>query len=66
LGAAISTPNIGLILIYKERELKMVDVKFQVEVGYQASSNYFYDYKIYGTTIKMFIPKNLKKLWQPP
>ncbi len=44
----------------------MVDVKFQVEVGYQASSNYFYDYKIYGTTIKMFIPKNLKKLWQPP
>jgi hypothetical protein len=57
LGAAISTHNIGLIFIYKERELKMVDVKFQAEVGYHAPSNYFHDYKIYGTTIKMFIPK---------
>ncbi len=47
--------------------MKSIDVKFQAEVGYQASSNNLqdYDYEIYGTMIKMFCPKFLNNLRQP-
>ncbi len=45
-----------------KRELKGIDAKFQVEVGYWASYNHLHDYKIYGTMIKMFCPKFLTNL----
>jgi len=47
-------------------ELKNVDVDFQAKVGYWASTNHLQDYKICGTMIKMFMPKFLNSLPQPP
>jgi hypothetical protein len=46
--------------------LKSVDVKFQAEIRYCASTNYLWDYKIYEIGIKMFIPESLSNLPQPP
>jgi hypothetical protein len=43
----------------EKRQLKRVDAKFQVEVGYWPSKNGMYDYKIYGIIIKIFIPNFL-------
>ncbi len=47
-------------------KLKNVDVEFQAEVEYWASTNHLQDYKIYGTMIKMFMSKFLNNLPQPP
>jgi hypothetical protein len=45
-------------------KLKSVNAKFQVEVAYWASRNGLQDYKIYGTIIKMSIPKFFNSLPQ--
>jgi len=49
-----------------KRELKSINAKFQVEVGYWAFYNHLQDYNIYGTMIKMFYQEFLNSLWQPP
>ncbi len=51
--------------LVERREMKSIDVQFQIEVGYWVSLNHLQDYKIYGTMIKMFCLKFLNILWQP-
>ncbi len=50
----------------ERKELKNIDAKFRVEVGYWASSKHLQDYIIYGTMKKMFCSKFLNSLRQPP
>jgi hypothetical protein len=57
---------LDLYPIVKKKELKSVDAKFQIEVGYWASTNHLQDYKIYETRIKMLILEFLSSFPQPP
>jgi hypothetical protein len=61
-----NTIKIGFVPISRKKKLKNVNVKFHAKVGYWASTTYLKDYKIYGIMIKMFIPKSLSSLPQPP
>jgi hypothetical protein len=58
-------PDLDLYPSVQKKKLKNVDARFQAEVGYWASINHLYDYKIYSTMIKMFIPEFLNSLPQP-
>jgi hypothetical protein len=67
LRHSYQTPqNLEFYPLVKRRELKNINAKFQVEVGYWASSNHLHDYKIYGIMIKMVCPNFLINMRQPP
>jgi hypothetical protein len=57
-----NTIRVGFIPICQKKELKNVDLEFQIEVGHWASISHLQDYKIYGTMIKIFIPNFLSNL----
>jgi hypothetical protein len=57
--------NLDLYLSINKRKLKNVNIEYQTKVGYWASFNHLQDYKIYGTVIKIFLPKFLNGLRQP-
>ncbi len=66
LRHSCQTPtNLDLYPPMEKNQLKRVNAKFQVEVGYWASRNGLQDYKMYGIIIKIFTPKFLNNLPQP-
>jgi hypothetical protein len=57
-----NTIRVGFVPVYRKKELKSVDLEFQIKVGYWVFANHLQDYKIYGTMIKMFISESLSSL----
>jgi hypothetical protein len=58
----LHTTRLGFVPSIDRRELKNVDLEYQTKVGYWASFNHLQDYKIYGTVIKMFVPKFINNM----
>ncbi len=62
----VNTAKLGCVSFYRQKRAKKCRCRDQTKVGYWASFNHLQDYKIYGMVIKMFTPKVLNKLRQPP
>ncbi len=56
--------DLDLYLIVEKKEMKPIDAKYQVQVGYWAIRNHLQDYKIYVMVICMFDEGFLNKLLQ--
>ncbi len=51
----IRTPkDVDLYLVEDQRQMKMIDAKYCVKMGYWASKNHVQEYKVYGTMRQMF------------
>jgi hypothetical protein len=52
---AYRTPqNLDLYPIVGKKEMKSIDVEYEIQIGYWATRNHLQDYKIYATMICMF------------
>jgi hypothetical protein len=64
---AYQTPqDLDLYLVVGKKEMKFIDVEYQVQVGCWATKNHLRDYKIYVTLICMFDEDFLNSLVHPP
>lgn len=51
----VRTPRgLDLYLVVDQRQVKVIDAKYSVRVGYWASRNNVHEYKVYVTMIQMF------------
>jgi hypothetical protein len=63
---AYQTPHdLNLYHVVGNKEMKSIDVEYQVQVGYWATRNHLQVYKIYVTMICMFDEDFLNSLLQP-
>jgi hypothetical protein len=46
--------DMDLYLVVDQREMKVIDAKYSVKVGYWALKNHVQEYKVYGTMRQMF------------
>jgi hypothetical protein len=53
--------DLDLYPIIKKKEMKSINAKYQVQVGYWVARNHLQDYKIYVTTICMFDKNTINK-----
>ncbi len=64
---ACRTPqDLDLYPVVEKKEMKSINAKYQVQVGYWVARNNLQDYKIYATMICMFDEDYLNSLPQPP
>lgn len=63
---ARTPPNLDLYLIVNQRQMKAIDIEYNVRVGYWASRNNMQEYKVYIIVIWMFDPDFMNNLKQAP
>ncbi len=54
--------DLDLYLVIGKKEIKSIDVEYQIQVGYWVARNHLQDYKIYAIMICMFDEDFLNKL----
>ncbi len=58
--------NLDLYLIVDYRQVKVIDVDYNVQVGYWDEKNNVQEYKVYVIVIQMFDLNFVNNLWQAP
>ncbi len=56
--------DLDMYPIIDQRQMKVIDAKYNVRVGYQASRNSVHEYKVYAIVIWMFDPDFVNNLKQ--
>jgi hypothetical protein len=63
LRMPITTPQyLDLYPIVDQRQMKVIDAKYSVRVGYWATINNVQEYKVYAIVIQMFDPNFVNNL----
>jgi len=62
----ITPRDLDLYLMMDQRQMKAIDVDYNVRVGYWALRNNMHEYKVYVTIIWMFDSNFVNNLWQAP
>jgi hypothetical protein len=62
--ACLTPHDLDLYLVVEKKEMKSIDVEYQVQVGYWATNNHLQDYKIYVILKCMFDEDFLNNLLQ--
>jgi hypothetical protein len=50
----LNSSGLRLVPYYQKKEMKFIDAKYQIQVGYWVARNHLKDYKIYAIMICMF------------